>query len=78
MEEDSPSPFAPDFLAPSQWRDVHARDDDPIQRLMRAVLEDALRDALEIKRPSGRARCKAENDALRSRRARERAAEARA
>ncbi len=87
MEDGGPL-FAPDYLRPSQWRDLHRGEngnDAPIKRLMLAILEVSLRDATgercqaKVRRRRTRSpRIRARADALRSSRARERADEARA
>lgn len=42
-------PITPDLLTPSQWADVHRSRLGPVQRLMLAILEDALRDFLKTR-----------------------------
>ncbi len=84
--EDGASLFSPDFLRPSQWRDLHRSangDAAPIGRLLLALLEISLRDAIssrceaKVRRRRTRSpRIRPRADALRSSRARERATEA--
>ncbi len=80
MEDDSPL-ITPDTFLPSQWRDIHVSDNGGpnahIKRLMRAVLEEALRDATDSRRQQ---HCSLQRkkkwEVSRSRRAKGRAADA--
>ncbi len=86
--ENRASLFSPDFLRPSQWRDLHRSangDAASIKRLMLAILDVSLRDMTCVRvvsnvhrRRTRSPRIRARADALRSQRARERADEARA
>jgi hypothetical protein len=84
VEDGESSFFAPDYVTPNQWRDLHRADRDSIKRLMLAMLEDALRDATGARCPSKvrrwntlrSQRASARADARRSQRARARADEA--
>ncbi len=84
MEDGGPL-FSPDYLRPSQWRDLHASGDDPIKRLLFALLKLSLEDAVsarcqaKVRRRRTRSpRIRARADELRSSRARARRDEARA
>jgi hypothetical protein len=48
--------IAPDFVTSGQFADMHRRSPDPIHRLLRAVLDQAIGEALCLKRSSGRRR----------------------
>jgi len=51
--EDGGSLFSPDYLRPSQWRDLHSSDNGSnagVKRLMLALLEISLRDATGVRR----------------------------
>ena len=52
MEDGLDSLFAPDVLTPSQWRDTHTSGDDPIKRLLFALLKLSLEDAAGARRPA--------------------------
>jgi hypothetical protein len=54
--EDGASLFRPDYFRPSQWRDLHTSGDDPVQNLLLAVLEQALRDLIGVGKISVRRR----------------------
>ncbi len=85
--EDGASLFSPDYVRPSQWRDLHRSangDAAPIKRLMFAILEVSLRDLTGVGKVSVRRRTRrapgvlAREATLRSSRAQVRAADARA
>lgn len=88
MEDGASSLFVPDYLRPSQWRDLHRGEngnDASVKRLMLALLEISLEDAVGARRPAKRRRwnalrsprARARAKARRSSRARARAADAR-
>jgi hypothetical protein len=87
MDVEDFSPLMPDLLVPSQWCDLHRSNgpDEPIKKLMREMLRDALWDALGAhpeqhkQRRAYEQRCPEmalRRAALKKRRARRRAVEA--